>query len=374
MRTSLDLRSARSLVTLTAVVVGLAASACGVTANTTAATVGDQTISIDQLNAVIGDPAIVGPNDGGASESRQPGGLARAALMYEIQRVAWVEEAERWGVEVTDADRADAEAQLDAQLAQARVELTGATRQGAIDSTAAQNALLARFAEIDPTDESDLRLVHDGAPSRWRSWCLTVVAVVPEDSERVERLLDDGVALEAVPDRVEGAEVIATSEQCYLGSELPVDLEAAVRATTVGERSAPVATTLTGGQALLYFDVERATDPTFDQAREDVITVAAGLRDAVEQLGVLSGLGVDATEEEIQMAQQMQEMAVTALRGWVEDRMRSAEVNPRYGSGIVARSAQLGGGLEVAPPPVPLQPAADIVTMPGDVAVDPVGG
>ena len=80
---------------------------------------------------------------------------------------------------------------------------------------------------------------------------------------------------------------------------------------------------------------------------------------------------MDATEQEIQQAQQQAQTAATVLRGWVDDRLRAAEINPRYGSGVVARSEQLGGGLEVAPPPAPLQRSTDLLGLPDGVAVDP---
>ena len=204
MRTSLDLRPIRSLAlrpirSLALVgVLGVAATACGVTADTTAATVGDRSISIDDVDAVVEEQAIVGPAAAEVDESRQPGDQARTALMYEIQRVAWIEEAERWGAEPTADHVAQAEQQLEAQLS--GVQLSDEIRKGAIESAAAQNALLERFAEIDPTDETDLRLVYEGAPSRWRSWCLTVVGTSADQADRVESLLDDGVALEQVAD------------------------------------------------------------------------------------------------------------------------------------------------------------------------------
>lgn len=371
MRTPLHLRPVRSLALLTALG-AVVASGCGVTADTTAATLGDRTVSIEQLDEVIAEPAIVGPDQPGVTESRQPGDLARAALMYELQRLAWIEEAERWGVEPTDAERSDAEQQLDMQLQQAGVQLSSDIREGAIESTAAQNALLTRWAEIDPGDDADLRLIYDGAPSRWRSWCLTVVAVNPDTADRVESLLDDGVALDRIPERVDQAELLATPEDCFVGSELPVELETAAREVTGGERPEPVASNLGGaGEGLLFFDVERSTSSSFDEAREEVAFVAESLSTAVQQLGALSTLGVDATEQEIQQAQQQAQTAATVLRGWVDDRLRAAEINPRYGSGVVARSEQLGGGLEVAPPPAPLQRSTDLLGLPDGVAVDP---
>ncbi len=300
MRPSLRLRPIRSLArrpvrSLALVgVLGVAATACGVTADTTAATVGERTVSIDDVNAVVDDPAIVGPAVEGVDESRQPGDLARTALMYEIQRVTWIEEAERWGVEPTPEQVADAEVQLDAQLAGAGVQLSDDNRDRAIASSAAQNVLLERFAEIDPTDEDDLRLIYEGAPSRWRSWCLTVVAIPADGADRVESLLDDGVALDEVADRVDDAELLATPDQCFVGSELPPELETAARDADGSQRPAPVETSLGADQGLMYFEVERASSSSFDEAREEVAFVAQNLQGAVEALGALSQLGADA--------------------------------------------------------------------------------
>ncbi len=384
MRTSLDLRPTRSLA-LRAVrslalrparslalvgVLGVAATGCGVTADTTAATVGDRTISIDDLDAVVEEQAIVGPGATEVDESRQPGDQARTALMYEIQRVAWIEEAERWGVEPTAEQVAQAEQQLDAQLA--GVQLNDEIREGAIESAAAQNALLDRFAEIDPGDDADLRLIYEGAPSRWRSWCLTVVGTSTDQADRVESLLDDGVALEQVADRVEDTELLATPDQCFVGSELPVELETAAREANGTPRPEPVTTDLGGGQTVMYFfEVERASTSSFDDARDEVAFVAQNLRQAVEQLRLLSTLGADASEEDIQQAQAAQQEGVDVLLGWIGERMRSAEVNPRYGTGVVEAPEQLGGGFVVEAPPAPLQPAGAIEDELGALGGDP---
>ena len=257
MRTSLHLRPIRTLALLG--VLGVAATGCGVTADTTAATVGDRTITIDDVDALVEVPAIVGPDVQGVDESRQPGSLARTALLYEIQRVSWIEEAERWGAEPTAEQLAQAEEQVQAQLGAAGAQLDGDTLDDAVESGAAQSALLERFARIDPTDEADLRLVYEGAPSRWRSWCLTVVATSPESADRVEELLDDGVELAEVPDTVDDAQVLATPEQCYVGSELPPELEAAAREVNGTERPEPVPTNLGSGEGLLFFEVDRAS-------------------------------------------------------------------------------------------------------------------
>ncbi len=379
MRTSLHLRPVRSLSILAATAAfALAASSCGTTADTTAATVGDRTISIDDVNEIIDEPAIVGTGAEAVTESRQPGDLARSALMYEIQRLAWVEEAERWGIDLDEEDRTEAEAQLDAQLLQAGVELSPSAREGAVDSSVAQNALLVRWAEIDPSSDEDLRLVYEGAPSRWRTWCLTVVAVGPEDEDRVESLLDDGVALGDVAERVELAELVATPDECFAGSELPPELETAAREAgergARGARPAPVPTNLGGGEGLLFFEVHRATAPSFEESRDVVAQVAAGLANAVEQLASLSAIGADATDAELQQAQQVQQEAVGVLTGWVEERMRSAVVNPRYGSGVVGGGSSVDATLRIAPPAAPLQPAGELLSSLEGLELDPTAG
>ncbi|MDQ2678871.1 MAG: SurA N-terminal domain-containing protein [Actinomycetota bacterium] len=369
MRTSLHLRPIRTLALVGAL--GVAATGCGVTADTTAATVGDHAISIDDVNALVEVPAIVGPDVQGVDESRQPGGLARTALLYEIQRVAWIEEAQRWGAEPTAEQLAQAEEQVQAQLGAAGAQLSGDTLDGAVESSAAQNALLERFARIDPTDEADLRLVYEGAPSRWRSWCLTVVATSPENAERVESLLDDDVELAEVADRVDDAQLLATPEQCFVGSELPAELEAAAREANGGTRPDPVPTNLGSGEGLLFYEVETASSSSFDEARDEVAFVAQNLRRAVDELAALAGLGADATEEQIQQAQQTQQQAIDVLLDWMSERIRSTEVNPRYGTGVVARPEQLGGGFEVTPPPAPLPPAGEMLNSPGGIVSDP---
>ena len=376
MRTSLHLRPIRSLAlrpvrSLALVgVLGVAATGCGVTADTTAATVGDHSISIDDVDAVVDDQAIVGPGVAEVDESRQPGDQARTALMYEIRRVVWIDEADRWGVEPTADHVTQAEQQLDAQLE--GVQLSDEVREGAVESAAAQNALLDRFAEIDPSDDADLRLVYEGAPSRWRSWCLTVVGTSANQADRVESLLDDDVALEQVAERVEDTELLATPDQCFVGSELPVELEAAAREANGTARPEPVTTDLGGGQTVTYFfEVDRASASSFEEAREEVAFVAQNLRQAVEQLRLLSTLGVDATEEDIQQAQAAQQQGVDVILDWMGERMRSAEVNPRYGAGVVELPAQMGGQFVVEAPPGPLQPAGELVDELGGLGADP---
>ena len=111
----------------------VAATACGASADTTAAKVGDETISIEDVNRGVDEPAIVGPNEPSPAasaaspdpedlaESRQSGDIARAALAYEIRRATWTQEAKRWGATPTAEERAQAESQIDAQLAKSGV-------------------------------------------------------------------------------------------------------------------------------------------------------------------------------------------------------------------------------------------------------------
>ena len=154
------MRRSRTLLLAATAGVALFASACGVTADTTAATVAGTAIPIDDVTTLVSDPVF----NGGAeqpNESSQDGTLARSALMFLIERQAWLSELDRWGLEISDADREQIGAQIDEQAATGGQELDGRSRELLVEYTAAQSVLTERFGTIDPERDDDLRRLYD---------------------------------------------------------------------------------------------------------------------------------------------------------------------------------------------------------------------
>lgn len=323
----------RTRLLLPAVTVGLAlfASACGVTANTTAATVAGRDIPVDDVTELAADPAFNPPPDTGNestqdNESTEDGTVARGVLLFLIQREAWLAELERWGLEITDADRQAAGEQLDQQLQgteTGRVEER--SRELLLDYGAAQNLLTQRFSQLDPDSDDDLRRLYDGAPSRWRQVCLTVVRVPVDGIDAAERLVDDRVPVQDLTDRVEGAELVAQpSDGCFPELELLPELRRElVDARTGVTRGVVLTTSGGGGVDAFVFRLEERRVVSFDEARDGLAAEAQGLA----QQGPVS---------------------------WVQAQTLLAEINPRYGQQV-----QIGAtGFTIEPPTAPVVPRA----------------
>jgi hypothetical protein len=312
---------------LPAVTVGLAlfVSACGVTADTTAATVAGRDIPVDDVTALASDPAFNNGADTG-NESTQDGTVARGVLLFLIQREAWLAELERWGLEITDADRQAAGQQLDQQLQGTGTgQIEERSRELLLDYGAAQNLLTRRFAQLDPRDDADLRRLYDGAPSRWRQVCLTVVRVPIERVDAAESLVDDRVPVQDLADRVEGAEVVAQpSDGCFPELALLPELRRELVDAPVGvTRGVVLSTGSAGGAEAFVFRLEERRRLSFDDVREELATEARGLA----QEGPVS---------------------------WVQEQTLLAEINPRYGQQV-----QIGAtGFVIEPPTAPVVPRA----------------
>lgn len=312
---------------LPAVTVGLAllVSACGVTADTTAATVAGRDIPVDDVTALAADPAFNnGPGTG--NESTQDGTVARGVLLFLIQRAAWLAELERWGLEITDADRQAAGEQLDQQLQGTGTgQIRERSRELLLDYGAAQNLLTQRFAQLGRAGDEDLRRLYDGAPTRWRQVCLTVVRVPIERVDAAESLVDDRVPVQDLADRLEGAEVVAQpADGCFPELELLPELRRELRDAPIGvTRGVVLATGSGGGAEAFVFRLEERRRVSFDEARQELVAAA-------------------------------QRLAQEGPVSWVQAQTLLAEINPRYGQQV-----QIGAtGFTIEPPTAPVVPRA----------------
>ena len=174
------------------------------------------------------------------NESTLDGDVARGALMFLIEREAWIAEAERWGLDIDDGDRERFGTQIDQQMAQQGTgTLRPRTRELLIDYNVAGAAVAQRFAQLDPDDDDDLRLLYESSRLQWRQVCLTVVQVPASGIDTASELLAAGGGLDDLVDQIEGAEQVADPAQgCFgevgLAPELRTDLADAPVGTTEG--------------------------------------------------------------------------------------------------------------------------------------------
>lgn len=316
------MRRTRTLLLAVTAGVALVASACGVLADTTAATVAGTDIPVDDVTTLVTDPVF----NGGAqqpSESTEDGELARSALMFLIERQAWLAELDRWGLQISDDDREQVGAQIDEQAAAGGEPLEARSRELLIDYTAAQSVLTQRFAEVDPTDDADLRRLYEGSELQWRQVCLTVAQVPTSGIDAAQEALDDGVEVDGLVERVEGTEIVADPSQgCYAEVGLAPELRADLATASVGVSRGIVLTDDGAGGVTAYaYRLEGRRNLTFDEARDDLAAAAESL------------------------AQQ-------GPSQWVQLLTLGAEVDPRYGTEVV-RSAS---GFTVQPPERPAPP------------------
>lgn len=332
------MRRLLSVVTLVGAVVLTAA--CGVTADTTAATVSGRDVPIEDVTALVEDEVAmellfgVTEASGEGEESTQSGDAARQALLFEIERAAWAEELERWGLELTEQDRDAAAQQVDAELGGAgtteQLRPTDRTRDLLVDYLAARNVLSQRLAQIDPSDDTDLRRLHEGSAWYWDRVCVAAVRFTADRIGAAEEALDDGVGVEQLPEQVEGTELVADPEQrCIARSQLPDELRDAVDAARPGRTSGVVLVDDgAGGRTGFVFRVDERQRVGFEDARPEL----EGIVGTLAQQGAAS---------------------------WVQLQVARAEINPRYGSGVGAGGTS---GLAIVPPPSPSLSLAQLIT------------
>jgi len=313
-------RTRRPLFALLAAAV-LAASACGVTADTSAATLLGHSITVESVEQLARDEGFIGAGVDGLTDSSVPGDVFRNVLQFELQRVAWIAETDRWGLEITDGDRATAREQVTSQLEANGLDYEPATHDKIVDFVAAQGALNERFSRLDPEDDGDLRLLYEGSPTLWDQVC-AAVAYIPDGSLRqVRRALRDGTTVEELPDVVDGATLaVSPDQQCVTAEQLPDELDAAFQTADAGHVCGPVVVTDEAGTENRYvFRIDERRHLGFSDARDDLASIAASL------------------------AQQ-------GAQAWIALVVASADIDPRFGSGVTING---NGEPVVAAPPTP---------------------
>lgn len=325
----------RLLLPAAVVAAALLVTSCGVTADTTAASVVGDDIPIDDVTALVESPAFAGSTEG-TNESTQPGDLARAALQFLIMRQVWVSEAERWDLQIDDSLKSQVGEQLDAQTAQSGQEpLEGRVRELAIEYGTAQQLVVERIAAVDPSNDADLRRMYDSSRLSWRRVCLTVVEIPVDAVERAEDALEDGATVDDLEERVSGAEQVADpSGGCYTEAELIPELREHMAGARTGvSRGVVLVGDDSSGRVAYAYRIESRSRVPFSDAREELSELIASFAEqGAEAWGIRLAL--------------------------------TAEVNQRYGSGVARGS----NGFVVLPPEKPELPRSDVL----DRALDAV--
>ena len=304
----------------------LVAAGCGVAANDSAATVGGRSISASTVDDLAADQqftAVLGAVGVPTAAGVVGGTTARQVLAFEIQRTALLEEVDRWGLQVTDQDRAQARDGLRQQFS----KLSAGKLERLVDYVAAGQALEQRLAQLDPSSTKDLQLVYDGIPGQWDQVCLTAVQLPDRATviRAAQRALDRGTALAEVPTKVKEARVVADPSQCYPKAVITEQLRTDIERARVKQVRGPIVIQGPQGGAAILYRVESVRHPSFTQARTE-------LRQLVAQL-------------------QQQARQQAASRLWLGLVLQQGvRINPRYGSGLVPSSS----GLDVQPPASPL--------------------
>ncbi len=317
----------RALIALSGVSMMLLAS-CGVIADDNAATAQGTPIPVETVNALADDPVFASllNLEPASAESVLRGASARNSLDFAIRTETIVNEAERWGLEVT----------LDPQtvasgLAAAGVDPTSLSDE-ALDQVGRQSVaydlLTARFSHLGEPTEEDLRLIYEGAPVLWERTCMLAITAGVEMEDTVNEALESGGALGTTAVAHDGVEIAADPEEgCAGEGDLPPDLVDAVNTAVIDEVTGPVEISSQGQEVLVWFVVEERQELSFEEVRDDALLLA-------------------------------ERFATQPVDAWIAFVMvNSVEVNPRYG-GPVEMGSDLRGGVSArvtrpdAPPPV----------------------
>lgn len=305
----------------------VAGSACGVLAETTVATVSGRSVSLESVEELARDEGFSGSAALDEEQGRLEGDQFRNMLLFQLERVAWVAEAQRWGVQV---DAQAARSQLDEQLSAQGLDWQPSTRAAYAEYLAAQTALQERFAQLDPSDESVLRRFYDGAPDLWDRACVAVVQVGGDQADEVAAALDDGATLEELPERVQGTSIAADPNQrCLAMSQLPPELRDAITTAQIGRDEGPVTVSEGApGETSFVFRVDSRQRLSFDDARAELEGIVGTL-------------------------------AQNGPQPWINVLVQGAEIDPRVGEGVSAGQQ----GAVIAPPPVPISDAPVVPEM-----------
>jgi hypothetical protein len=362
------MRRTRTLLLVALAGAALFASSCGATADTTAASVIGRDISVDDINDIVEDEELMTLLFGAAAdddnESTQSGQVARGVLLFELERTVWEAEAERWGLEVPDQLRAEADTLIDEQLAtldQSQPspdgrprQLSDSARELLVEFVATRGAVAQRLASIDAQDESDLRLLYNGAAPAWDQYCVTIATMGPEQADAADAALADGATIDDLAERVDGVEIAVDAAQaCLARTDLPPRLLDVVRDATPGRTSSTIVLDDgAGGVQVVVVRVQERRTVSFEEA------LATG------QLATLAA-----------------RIAESGTAAWAQYLVSEAEINPRYGSQV---GTNLAGQVIIEPPPAPELPrrelfagltaAADQQLVAPDAAGDASGG
>lgn len=315
-------RSAPAVWRVALVLAGVLASVtgCGVAANDVAATVGPTTISASLVNELASSSAFMGAMASQAIAPQREGVLdgssARQVLAFLIQKEVLAQEVDRWGAEVTQADRRSAEDMIEQQAPR----LKGSHRELVAEFLATRDALQARLTSLDAAADTVLRRFYDAVPTYWDRVCMDAVVVRTADVDAARRALRRGTAIGELPEKVKDAQVVVTREQCLPVATLPVALRDRLGSTRVGALVGPVPSVFPGQDVVLWLKVSSRSRLSFGDARGELSELVS----SVLQRGVDQWLTLRANE------------LVT--------------VDPRYGSSIVIGQE----GVQVVPPPVPV--------------------
>ena len=315
------------------VVATVVVSSCGVLADDSAGSVLGRTVTVESVEQLSRDEGFVGSEESGVEDGAVPGDLFRSVLAFELQRTAWIAEAERWGLEITPEITEAASQQVEAQLSSTGATYERATREKLEEYVAAQTALETRFSQLDPSNDADLRLLYEGVPAFWEQTCVAAVQITADQEDAVDQALADGAPIEELPTVVEGSTLAADPSQCLPGSpgQLPEELETAFREATPGSNEGPVAVgDPAAGGASFVFRVDDRRTIGFDEARDQLARIAQGL------------------------AQQ-------GAQAWIALILAEAQIDSRFGSSVTVSNGQP----MIDAPPAPLQPQLDLGGMLG---------
>lgn len=315
-----------SLLCLIAPLAAVVLASCGVTADTSAATVAGKSVPAETVNALARGGVFGASPDSDSDQSVLPGEQARAALLLAIQATALVAELERFGIPLSAQAKEQASEQIDAQLGQqgAPSQISETTRTVLVRFLAAQALLGERFQSINESRTEDLQLLFDRLPIAREFTCMTVAAVEPEVQDAVLKELETPALLEELPGLFPQVKIVATSTECIPTAVLSGAIQQAVAGAPLGVVAPPVNATDSEGTPVVYLiRVDERRTVSFEEA-------VPGLLNLVSQGPEL----------------------------WVQLLVATAQINPRYGSAVGTGPS---GQPAVLPPPAPELPGGGLL-------------
>ncbi len=322
----------RRLLTLPAAaalcVAALVTTGCGTLAADNAATVQGEPVTTESVNELAKDGTFVRAVLGGTTQTQESvldGGVARQALLFQMQRTALLNELDRFGIEISEADRTAAGEELGQVLRNSNAPgpetLSASTRETLTDFLAAGGALDRRLSKIT-TSRKDLDLLYRSTPALWDRVCISAVQVQPGAQALAERLAEQGVRLEQWESRGKGLTLVADAKKsCLPVGRLPGPLGEALATAEVGTTAGPVVVVDPQATAVYWFRLDSRTTVSRRAATSELRSLAGNL--ARQGASVWLGL-------------------VLLTDTWV---------NPQYGSGVeVGSQGRLVVGRPEAPP------------------------